>query len=165
MRKSDSFESDSFASNNFESNGFGKDDFGRNDADTNGQMSAERSLQIEALRQHQMRNWWWLSLALWLTIGVVSLWSLRFEFQELNAYFTWAAVRAMLAFNRLPALGLGICFGLTIALLYAESRHILFGLSKSEAQQLTTRLSKIYAQGPSHPQWKIIAPTSATSEK
>lgn len=155
MRKSDRFESDSFESESFVNSG----------ADSNGRVSAERSLQIEALRQHQMRGWWQLALALWLTIGLLSLWSLRFEFQELNEYFTWAAVRAMLAFNRLPSLGLGICFGLTIALLYAESRHILFGLSKSEEQQLIQRLIKIHAQGTSHPHWKIIAPTQATSEQ
>ena len=153
MRKSDRFESDSFEPDGFDG------------AHDNGQISGERSLQIEALRQHQMRGWWQLSLALWLTIGLLSLWALRFEFQELNEYFTWAAVRAMLVFNRLPALGLGICFGLTIALLYAESRHILFGLSKSEKQQLIERLIKIHAQGASHPQWKIIDPTQTTSEK
>ena len=116
----------------------------------------DRTRQIEALRQYQMRNWWWLSLALWLTIGLLSLWALRFEFQELREYFTWAAVRAMLVFNRFPALGLGICFGLTFALLVAESRHILFGLSRAEAQQLSDRLDKISAQGSSHPQWRLI---------
>ena len=124
-----------------------------------------RSQQIESLRQYQMRNRWWLSLFLWLTVGLLSLWALRFEFQELNEYFTWAAVRAMLAFNRLPSLGLGICFGLTVALLYAESRHILFGLSKSEEKQLCDRLAQIQAQGPSHPQWKLIALTQTTVEK
>ena len=144
MRQSDRREPD-----NFELDGVGE----------NGVSAAERSHQIELLRQHQMRNWWRLSLVLWLTIGLLSLWSLRFEFQELIDYFTWAAVRAMLVFNRLAALGLGICFGLTIALLYAESRHILFGLSKSEEQQLITQLTKIHAQGESHPQWTLIYPS------
>lgn len=111
-----------------------------------------------------MRSWWWLSLSLWLTVGLLSLWALRFEFQELNEYFTWAAVRAMFAFNRFPAVGLGLCCGLTVALLYAESRHILFGLSKSEAQQLSARLEKIQSQGPSHPQWKLIELDSATEK-
>lgn len=150
MRKSDNFEQLNFRKNGSE-------------GDT--QVLEARSQQIEALRQHQMRSRWWLSLSLWLTIGLFSLWSLRYEFQELYEYFTWAAVRAMLAFNRLAALGLGICFGLTIALLYAESRHILFGLSKTEEQQLGDRLSKIQLQGPSHPHWQLIAPVQMTSEE
>lgn len=119
---------------------------------------AERAQEIEALRQHRTWSWLWVSLALWLTIGLLSLWSLRFEFQELREYFTWAAVRYMLYFNRLAALGLAICLGSTISLLFAESRHILLGLSKGEKRYLTRRLDKINEQGPSHPHWKIIHP-------
>lgn len=73
-------------------------------------------------------------------------------------YFTWAALKFMLIYSRPAAMGLGLCFGLTLALLYAESRHILLGLSKSERRQLTHRLEKIRAQGPSHPQWRLIHP-------
>ena len=124
-----------------------------------------RSQQIEALRQHQMRSWWWLSLVLWLTVGLLSLWALRFEFQELREYFTWAAVRAMLVVNRLPVFGLGLCVGLTIALLYAESRHILFGLSPSEKRQLASQLDKIQRQGSSHPQWQLIHSAPAPPAK
>lgn len=114
--------------------------------------------EIEYLRQHMMRGWWWLCLALWLTIGTLSLWWLRSDLQALREYFTWAAVKYMLAYNRAAAMGLGLCFGLTLALLYAESRHILWGLSKSERLQLTNRLEKIREQGPSHPQWRVICP-------
>jgi hypothetical protein len=114
--------------------------------------------EIEYLRQHMMRNWWWLCLALWLTIGALSLWWLRADLQMLREYFTWAAVKYMLVYSRLAAMGLGLCFGITLALLYAESRHILLGLSKGEKLQLTDRLIKIRAQGPSHPQWRIIHP-------
>ena len=120
--------------------------------------TAERAKAIEALRQHRTRSWAWVSLALWLTVGALSLWSLRFEFQELSAYFTWAAVRYMLYFNRLAALGLAICLSSTISLLFAESRHILLGLSKGERRYFNRRLEKIYEQGTSHPQWKIIQP-------
>ncbi len=121
--------------------------------------------EIEYLRQYQMKNWWWLCLAIWLTIGVFSLWSMRSDLAEMREYFTWTAVRYMLAYNRLAAMGLGLSIGLTIATLYAESRHILFGLSISEQHQLAGRLAKIQAQGPSHPQWKIIQPGHATLEK
>jgi hypothetical protein len=114
--------------------------------------------EIEYLRQHMMRNWWWLCLALWLTIGALSLWGLRADLRLLSEYFTWAAVKFMLVYNRAAAMGLGLCFGLTLALLYAESRHILWGLSKIERLQLTHRLEKIREQGPSHPQWGVVYP-------
>jgi len=157
LRKSDNLEPHNFEPHNFESSG-------ETGQGAEGHSYPARSHQIESLRQHQMRGRWRLSLILWLTLGLLSLWTLRFEFQELYEYFTWAAVRAMLAFNRLAALGLGICFGLTTALLYAESRHILWGLSKAEEEQLTARLSKIQAQGSSHPHWRLIAPAQ-TAEK
>ncbi len=124
----------------------------RNSAEEDGAIASE----IESLRQHMMRSWWWVCLGLWLTVGLLSLWWVRADLQELREYFTWAAVRSMLANNRAAAVGIGLCYGLTLALLYAESRHILRGLSKGERQQLTSRLKKIRAQGSSHPQWKII---------
>jgi hypothetical protein len=112
-----------------------------------------------------MRSWWWISLAVWLSVGTLSLWWLRSELQELQEYFTWAAVRYMLFYHRPAAVGLGLCIGLTLALLYAESRHILWGLSKGEKSRLTTQLNKIHAQGSSHPQWKVICSGKATSEE
>jgi hypothetical protein len=114
--------------------------------------------EIEYLRQHMMRSWWWICLAIWLSVGGLSLWWLRSDLQALLEYFTWAALKFMLVYNRAAAMGLGLCFGLTLALLYAESRHIVLGLSKGERLQLTHRLEKIRAQGPSHPQWSVICP-------
>lgn len=119
---------------------------------------AEEAQEIESLRQAMMRTWWWVCLGLWLTIGLLSLWWVRADLQELHQYFTWAAVRAMLAFNRSAAMGLGLCFGLTLALLLSESRQILWGISAGEYARLLSSLEKIHAQGPSHPQWKIIRP-------
>jgi len=129
------------------------------------QPTAAQAKDIEALRQAMMRSWWWLSLALWLTVGVLSLWSLRSDLQELREYFTWSAVRYMLYYGRLAAMGLGLCLGVTLALLYAESRHILWGLADGERARLLTRLNKIHAQGSSHPQWKVIRPTDTQSDK
>lgn len=126
---------------------------------------ARSDLEIEALRQHMMRGWWWFCLALWLTIGTLSLWSLRSGLQELRAYFTWTALRYMLAYSRLAAAGLGLCCGLTLALLYAESRHILIGLSQREKRQLINRLAQIHQQGSSHPQWNLIAAVQIESAK
>jgi hypothetical protein len=122
---------------------------------------AGHAQEIEALRQAMMRNWWWICRWLWLTVGALSLWSLRSDLQELWAYFTWAAVRAMFAFNRPAAMGVGLCTGLTLALLYSESRQIIWGLSKGEKSRLAAQLAKIHAQGASHPQWKLIRPETS----
>ncbi len=127
--------------------------------------TATEAEELEALRQHMMRSWWWICLGLWLTLGLLSLWTLRFELQELREYFTWAAVRYMFYYNRLAAIGIGLCVGVTVATLYAESRHILWGLSKQEKSQLTYRLKKIHAQGSSHPQWKIIRSTHSQNKE
>lgn len=111
---------------------------------------------IEALRQQMMRDWWRVCLAVWLTVGLISLWWLRSEFQELIEYFTWAAVRATIYFETIPSVGLIACIALTFGLLLSESRQILFGLSAGERSRLLAQLNKINEQGPSHPQWKVI---------
>lgn len=113
---------------------------------------------IEALRQQMMRDWWRVCLGLWLTIGLLSLWWLRSDFRELSEYFTWAAVRATIYFERVPSVGLISCFAITFGLLLSESRQILFGLSEGERSRLLAQLNKINEQGSSHPQWKVIAP-------
>lgn len=127
--------------------------------------SLDQDQAIEALREAMMRSWWWICLGLWLSIGVLSLWSLRAELQQLREYFTWAAVRYMLFYNRLAGAGVGLCVGLTVALLMAESRHILWGLSAEEQSRLLARLNKIQEQGPSHPQWKLIHPAPASADQ
>ncbi|MEO1791351.1 MAG: hypothetical protein AAFR25_03885 [Cyanobacteria bacterium J06629_19] len=119
---------------------------------------AEEAQEIEALRQAMMHTWWWVCLGLWLTVGVLSLWLVRSDLQEIQQYFTWAAVRYMLAYNPVAAVGLGLCFGLTLALLVSESRQILWGISEGEYIRLQSNLEKIHEQGPSHPQWKVIRP-------
>lgn len=111
---------------------------------------------LEVLRQRALRHWWRLTVVLWLTIGLWSLWQLRGEFQLWLQYFTWTAVRYSLAYNRLAGLGLALCVGLTMATLVSESRHILWGLSKSERTRLEKQLTLIHRQGPSHPLWRLV---------
>ncbi|MGF1570041.1 MAG: hypothetical protein ACFCVD_18555 [Nodosilinea sp.] len=113
---------------------------------------------IERLRRLLLRRWWVITATLWLTVGSLSLWSLRPEIALLRQYFTWTAVRYGLAYNRLAAIGLGLCVGLTVALLMAESRHTLFGLSKPERRRLETQLRQIQQRGMGHRLWKQIYP-------
>ncbi|MCG8362259.1 MAG: hypothetical protein MJA27_02870 [Pseudanabaenales cyanobacterium] len=112
--------------------------------------------QIERLRQCILRTWWRVVSVLWLTIGLLSIWGLRFEIQTWLDYFTWTAVRYGLAYNPIYSFGLALCLGLTISLLISESRHILFGLAKAERRRLERQLLHILQQGPSHPFWKWV---------
>jgi hypothetical protein len=112
--------------------------------------------QLEYLRAIAWRRWWMTIAGLWLTVGSLSLWSLRLELVLLHQYFTWTALRYGLAYHRWAALGLGLCLGLTVALLVAESRYLLFGLAKEEQQRLETWLRRINRQGPGHRLWTCL---------
>jgi hypothetical protein len=111
---------------------------------------------LERLRRLVLRRWWWRTLILWITVGSFSLWALRHEFVTLSQYFTWTALRYGLAYNRLAAIGLGLCVGLTVALLVGESRYILFGLSDAEITRLQKLRHQINQQGKAHPFWKDL---------
>ena len=95
-----------------------------------------------SIRRIWMQRWWLVTLGLWMTVGVLSLWSLRRTFRLAMEYFTWAAIRYGLAFNRPAAVGLGLCIGLTVALLVKEARFILFGLTLRERQDLQRALER-----------------------
>ncbi len=87
---------------------------------------------------------------------MLSLWGLRHEVATIQQYFTWTAVRYALAYNRLAAIGLGLCVGLTVALLVSESRHILFGLTRPEYERLNRLRQRIEEQGERHPLWHAL---------
>lgn len=73
---------------------------------------------------------------------MVSIWSLRRTWEQLADHFTWAALRYGLAFNRLAAIGLGLCLGLTVALLVKQTRFLLFGLTQQEKKMLGEALRR-----------------------
>ncbi|WP_051463824.1 hypothetical protein [Leptolyngbya sp. PCC 6406] len=89
-----------------------------------------------------MVRWWLLTLACWLTVGPLSAWGLRRTWAQLATYFTWAALRYGLIFNRWAAAGLGLCLGLTVAILVAEARHFVFGLTRRERYLLLRTLRR-----------------------
>lgn len=111
---------------------------------------------LERLRSLVLRRWWRRTALLWITVGSLSLWTLRHELAALNQYFTWTALRYGLAYNRLAAIGLGLCVGLTVALLVGESRHILFGLSEAERNRLQKLQKQIDLKGKNHPLWEDL---------
>lgn len=102
---------------------------------------------------------WLTVLGLWLTVGSLSLWNLRYPISLLQDYFTWAAVRWAIVFQPLPALGLGFCVAMMIAVLVWQSRNILVGLPKLERQRLEKQVFKIREQGSTHPLWKWVYPS------
>ncbi len=111
---------------------------------------------VERLYRLTVYGRWLVVVGLWLTVGVLSLWGLRYPISLLMDYFTWTAVRYGLAYHRLSAIGLGICVGFTIAVLLWQSRNELFGLSGRDRQRLEQQVLRIRAQGSSHPLWQWV---------
>ncbi|MEM6252102.1 MAG: hypothetical protein AAF821_04190 [Cyanobacteria bacterium P01_D01_bin.156] len=111
---------------------------------------------IEALRQHTLTLWWRLTVAVWLTVGPLTLWQLRREISLLVDYFTWTAVYYGLKYNFLGAVGFFFCIGLASMLVVRELRHLTLGLSPFERRRLEAQLAKIRRQGESHPLWPLV---------
>lgn len=112
--------------------------------------------EVERLYHLTMYGRWCVVGFLWLTIGALSLWALRYSISLLMDYFTWAAVRYGLAFNRFPAIGLAVCVGFTVAVLLRQSHDVLFGLSQRDRQRLERQVQRIRQQGSSHPLWRFV---------
>ncbi|HEY9299607.1 MAG TPA: hypothetical protein VIQ31_25240 [Phormidium sp.] len=112
--------------------------------------------QVERLLELTVYGRWLFVGLLWLTIGSLSLWALRDEFALLQQHFTWVAVRYGLAYNRIPAMGLGLCLGMTVAVMIWQSRNILIGMPKEERRRLEQQVLRIRQQGKSHPLWNLV---------
>lgn len=113
--------------------------------------------QVQRLHELSVYSRWLFVTVSWLTLGVFAIWSLREEFVLWREYFTWAAVRFALVYNRLAAISLGWCVGLTTAVLLWQSRNILVGLPAKERKELEKRVRRIREQGSSHPLWNWIS--------
>ncbi|MEM9809369.1 MAG: hypothetical protein AAF959_29315 [Cyanobacteria bacterium P01_D01_bin.56] len=111
---------------------------------------------IEALRQHSLTLWWRLTVAVWLTVGPLTLWQLRAEISLLLDYFTWTSVYYGLKYNFLGAIGFFLCVALASTLFVREIRHLTLGISPLERKRLEAQLTKIRRQGDSHPLWSLV---------
>lgn len=112
--------------------------------------------QVERLHELTVYGRWLFVGFLWLTIGSLSLWALRDEIALLQQHFTWVAVRYGLAYNRLPAMGLGLCVGMTLGVMLWQTRNILIGISPTERRRLEQQVFRIRQQGKSHPLWNLV---------
>ena len=112
--------------------------------------------EVQKLHQLTVYGRWLFVCLLWVSIGSLSLWSLRSDIALLWQYFTWATVRYGLYYNPLPTFGLAFCIGMTVAVLVWQSRNILLGLSRPEQRRLEQQVCRIRQQGPSHPLWKWV---------
>lgn len=111
---------------------------------------------VERLHRLTVLARWLVVLLLWMTVGVFSLWSLRYPISLLQQYFTWAAVRYGLINNPWAAVGLATCIGMTVSVLVWQSKNILFGRSRSDQERLEKTVLRVCQQGKSHPLWKWI---------
>ncbi|AFZ12312.1 hypothetical protein Cri9333_1418 [Crinalium epipsammum PCC 9333] len=112
--------------------------------------------QVNRLYRLTFYGRWLVVGILWLSVGSVSLWGLRYPLSLMREYFTWAAVRYGIEFNFLPALGLTLCIATTLAVLIWHTRNVLFGLPQEERQRLEQQVYRIRQQGSSHPLWKWV---------
>jgi hypothetical protein len=112
--------------------------------------------EVKRLHRINLYGRWVAVGLLWVTVGSLSLWGLRYPISLVLDYFTWSAVRYGLIFHRLPAIGLLVCAFFTLSLLFRQIRHWLFGITQPERQRLETRVCQIRLQGESHPLWKFV---------
>ncbi|NJR66249.1 MAG: hypothetical protein HC772_14460 [Leptolyngbyaceae cyanobacterium CRU_2_3] len=112
--------------------------------------------QVQRLHRVTVYSRWLFIALLWLILIPLSLWGLRSEIALWQDYFTWTAVRYALIYNRLPAIGLGICVGTTVAVLLWQSRNILLGISPAHLRYLHNQVLHIRQQGKSHPLWQWV---------
>ena len=99
----------------------------------------------------------WIAIGLlWLTIGVYSLWELRYPISLIHEHFTWAAVKYGLIAEPLPAFCFCLCVGMMTGTLVWQSRNIIWGISTDERQRLIRQVANIRRQGNSHPLWKWV---------
>jgi hypothetical protein len=121
-------------------------------------MKDDPTLQTQVQRLYQLNVYarWLVVSALWLTVAPWSLWTLRREIGLWLEYFTWSVVRYGLAYHRLAAVGLGLCLGVTTAVLVWQSSNILWGLPPEQQRRLERQVRHIRDQGASHPLWKWV---------
>lgn len=121
------------------------------------------TFQQEVQKLHEITVWgrWLLVGFLWITIAPLCLWNLRSEIALLQQHFTWAALKYGLAYNRVPTLGLALCYSMTAAVLIWQSRNILWGMPPQEKRRLEKQVNRIRQQGASHPLWKWVCQRSA----
>ncbi len=112
--------------------------------------------QVQRLHQLTVCARWLVVLCCWISLGSLGIWGLRQEISLWLEYFTWAAVRYGLYYNRLPTFCLALCIGMTVAVLVWQSRNILRGIPAKERQYLEQQVKRIRASGPSHPLWKWV---------
>lgn len=115
-------------------------------------------LKNQMKRLHELIVWsrWLVIILLWLVIGSLSWWGMRSDISLLMEHFTWTTVRHSLFHNRLSAIGLGICLGMTTSTLLWQSRNILIGFPLSYRQRLEKQVLKIRQQGSTHPLWRWV---------
>jgi hypothetical protein len=112
--------------------------------------------QVQKLYNLILYGRWLVVAFLWLSVGSLSLWGLRYEIALWLQYFTWVAVRFALYYNPLSTIGLTVCLVMTISVIVWQSRNILLGLPPEEQRRLEQQVQQIRQQGATHPLWKWI---------
>jgi hypothetical protein len=116
----------------------------------------QQQQDLQRLHQLTVYGRWMVVLALWLTVGLFSLWQLRFRIQLLMDAFTWVGLKYGLAYHQGAAFGLLVCLVMTTTVLVWHSRNLIFGLPQQEQVRLQQQVVRIRQQGPTHPLWRWV---------
>jgi hypothetical protein len=122
-----------------------------------------RSTSVERLHRLTVYGRWFTAIALWLSVGILSLWTMRRDIDLWFENFTWVSVLYALVAHPIAAFGLCICIAMTLSVLVWQSRNILWGLSRQEELRLVRQVRKIRATGPRHLLWKWVIKKSYSS--
>lgn len=116
----------------------------------------ELQKQVQKLHRLTVYGRWLVVIGSWLLLGPPGIWGLREEFSLWFEYFSWPALRYGLYYNRIAAICLATCIGMTAAVLVWQSRNILIGISDRELYRLEKQVKQIRATGPTHPLWRWV---------
>jgi hypothetical protein len=112
--------------------------------------------QVKRLYRLTVFGRWSLIAVLWATLVPLSLWRWSYEISLMRSHFTWSALRYGFIFNPLPAMGLTICFAVTVAVIVWHLRNIFIGIPHQEQKRLEQQVRRICQQGPTHPFWRFV---------
>lgn len=119
-------------------------------------LEPELKQPVARLYAIQQRSRWRFVLAMWLILIPLSLWGLRETLSLLMDYFTWAALRYGLIYNRLSALGIFLTLILTVTSAITRLRFKLMGYSGEEIYRLRRQVQRIQTKGQKHPLWHTV---------
>lgn len=107
------------------------------------------SPQADKLWRFYQKLRWWILINLWFLVGGFSLWGMRLPISRLLEHFTWRGLYYSLRFTPWSALGLGVCLWWTLVTLLVETQTAVWGLRRSDVEELEQQAQWLKVHWPS----------------